>query len=154
MADEIQGFGGFDLGKVKDAVGSVVGAGDEVAAAVAFVRDHGDDVIRLLGRLPELLTEAAGALSGASDDVSGAAAFLIGGESSGPGVKSVAGLAASSPLAAVWLRWPNSCATSAVLSIGPATVWPPPPTSSALAAALSAVCRHSGHAASEARRLR
>lgn len=93
MANEIQGFGGFDLSRMKDVVGTVVGSGDEVAAAVAFVRDHGDEIVRLLSRLPDLLSGAADALTGASDDVSSAAAFLVGGESSGPGVKSVAGLA-------------------------------------------------------------
>lgn len=93
MAEEIQGFGGFDIAKMRDAVGSMAGAGDDVAKAVTFVRDHGDDVVHLLGRLPELLAEAASALTGASDDVSGAAAFLTGGDNAGPGVKLVAGLA-------------------------------------------------------------
>ena len=93
MSNEIQGFGGFDLSKVTHAVGSVVGAGDEVTTAVAFVRDHGDEVVHLLGRLPQLLASAADALTGASDDVAGAASFLVGGGDAGPGVKSVAGLA-------------------------------------------------------------
>lgn len=93
QAHQIQGFGGFDLSKVTQAVGSLAGAGDEVGTAVAFVRDHGDEVVHLLSRLPQLLASAAEALTGASDDVAGAARFLVGGGDAGPGVKSVAGLA-------------------------------------------------------------
>lgn len=93
--DKIQGFGGFDLnlGKVKDAVTAAAGHTDDVTAAVVFVRDHGDELVDLVRKLPELLGSAAGALTGASNDVSAAASFLTGAPGSGPGVKSVAGLA-------------------------------------------------------------
>lgn len=97
MADEqIQGFGGFE--GLKDAVGSMVGSTDDVAAAVGFVAEHGDDVIDLVRRLPELLASTAEALTDASDDVASAAAFLTGGKDSagrdaGVGVRSLASVA-------------------------------------------------------------
>jgi hypothetical protein len=92
---EIQGFGGFDLnlGKMKDAVSAAAGHTDDIGATVAFVRDHGDDLVNLVRKLPDLLASAADALSGASDDVGHAANFLTGAPNSGPGVKTVAGLA-------------------------------------------------------------
>lgn len=95
MADEIQGFAGLNFDDVKEAVGQVVGSGDEVAAAVNFVREHGDDLIDLVAKLPELLASTAGALSEAADDVGSAAAFLTGGRNAGPGVQSLAGAAGS-----------------------------------------------------------
>lgn len=91
--DEIQGFAGLDLGKVKDMVGAVAGSGDEVAAAVKFVAEHGDDLIDLLGRLPELLEATSSALTEAGDDVASAARFLTGGRGAGDGVQAVADLA-------------------------------------------------------------
>lgn len=91
--DDIQGFAGLDLGKVKDVVGAVAGSGDEVASAVKFVAEHGDDLIDLLGRLPELLTATSSALSEAGDDVASAAKFLTGGRGAGDGVQAVANLA-------------------------------------------------------------
>ncbi|MEL7158172.1 MAG: hypothetical protein AAFN30_16455 [Actinomycetota bacterium] len=93
MADEIQGFAGLNFDDVKEAVGAVVGSGDDVAAAVTFVREHGDDLIDLVGRLPDLLAATAQALTDAGDDVGRAAAFLTGGRDSGPGVQSLAGAA-------------------------------------------------------------
>ncbi len=91
--DEIKGFAGLDFGQVKDAVGAVVGSGDDVAAAVGFVAEHGDDLIDLVGRLPELLSATASALTDAGDDVASAAAFLTGGRGAGDGVQAVAELA-------------------------------------------------------------
>ncbi len=94
MADEqIKGFAGLNFDDVKEAVGAVVGSGDEVTAAVSFVRDHGDDLVELVGKLPELLAATAGALSEAGDDVGKAAAFLTGGRGAGPGVQSLAEVA-------------------------------------------------------------
>ena len=90
---EIKGFAGLDLGDVKDAVGAVMGSSDDVATAVAFVSEHGDDLIDFLGRLPELLASTASALTEAGDDVAAAAAFLTGGKGSGAGVKSLADVA-------------------------------------------------------------
>ncbi len=86
---------GVTADDLKDLAGSVVGdAGDsDVLKAVAFVRDHGDDVIDLVGRLPELLASTSSALTDAADDVSSAAAFLTGGRDSGPGVQRIAELA-------------------------------------------------------------
>ncbi|MEM8922074.1 MAG: hypothetical protein AAGD35_01135 [Actinomycetota bacterium] len=94
MADEeVQGFAGLSFDDVKDAVGAVAGSGDEVAAAVSFVRDHGDDLVDLVAKLPELLASTAGALTEAADDVGKAAAFLTGGRNAGPGVQSLADVA-------------------------------------------------------------
>jgi ABC-type transporter Mla subunit MlaD len=97
MADEqIQGFAGFD--GLKDAVGSMIGSTDDVASAVRFVSEHGDDIVDLIRRLPELLASTAEALTDASDDVAGAAAFLTGGKdpkgrSTGAGVQALASTA-------------------------------------------------------------
>ncbi len=97
MADEeIQGFAG--LGDMKDAVGAVLGSTDDVGKAVAFVAEHGDDLVDLVRRLPELMASTASALTDASDDVSTAAAFLTGGKDSsgrdaGVGVQSLAEVA-------------------------------------------------------------
>ncbi|MEM7326475.1 MAG: hypothetical protein AAF531_25540 [Actinomycetota bacterium] len=91
--DEIQGFAGLDLGKVRDVVGAVAGSGDDVADAVRFVAEHGDDLVDLLGRLPELIAATSSALSEAGDDVAAAARFLTGGRGAGDGVQAVANLA-------------------------------------------------------------
>ncbi len=94
MADEkIQGFAGLDLGDIKDAVGAVVGSGDDVADAVNFVREHGDDLVDFVRKLPELMSSTASALSDASEDVASAAAFLTGGKGSGDGVQALTELA-------------------------------------------------------------
>ncbi len=90
---EVQGFAGLDLGQVKEAVGSVIGSGDDVAAAVSFVSEHGDDLLDFVSRLPELMASTAEALTEAGDDVAAAAAFLTGGKGSGDGVKSLADVA-------------------------------------------------------------
>lgn len=91
--DEIQGFGGFDLENMKEVVNSALDSRDEVTAAVAFVREHGDEMIDLIRRLPELMAATSEALTDASDDVSSAADVLTGGKGAGPGVKALAGSA-------------------------------------------------------------
>lgn len=94
--NEIQGFAG--LSGVKDAVGAVLGSGDEVADAVGFIREHGDDLVDLARRLPDLLSSTASALTDAAEDVASAAAFLTGGKDAkgrdaGDGVQALAGVA-------------------------------------------------------------
>ncbi|MDH4279068.1 MAG: hypothetical protein OEZ14_07900 [Acidimicrobiia bacterium] len=91
--NEIQGFAGLDLDDVKSAVGAVVGSSDDVAGAVRFVAEYGDDIVDFIQRLPELLSSTASALSEAADDVAGAAAFLTGSPGKGDGVKAVANVA-------------------------------------------------------------
>jgi ABC-type transporter Mla subunit MlaD len=90
---QIQGIGGFGINDLRDAVGQVVGSGDDVAAAVKFVAEHGDDLVDFVKRLPDLLDSTAGALTEAGDDVASAAAFLTGGKGSGDGVSALADLA-------------------------------------------------------------
>ena len=90
---QIQGIAGLDLGDVKDAVGAVMGSSDDVAAAVKFVTEHGDDLIDFVQQLPELLASTASALTEAADDVAGAANFLTGAPGKGDGVKAVAEVA-------------------------------------------------------------
>ena len=90
---QIQGFAGLDLGDVTEAVGAVIGSSDDVAAAVRFVTEYGDDVIDLIKRLPDLLASTASALTEAADDVAGAANFLTGAPGKGDGVRAVADLA-------------------------------------------------------------
>lgn len=91
--NQIQGFAGLDLGQVKEAVGAVIGSGDDVASAVGFVAEHGDDIVDFVQRIPDLLASTATALTEAADDVAGAAAFLTGGKGAGDGVQAVAELA-------------------------------------------------------------
>lgn len=89
-----QGFAGVDPDRVKDVVSAVWDHKDDVASAVEFVRDHGDDLVRLAARLPELLGSVSEFLTGAADDARGAAAFLTGdGGAEGSGVKALAALA-------------------------------------------------------------
>jgi len=92
--NEIQGFAGFDVDKMKDAVGAVLDSKDEVGSAVNFVRDHGDELIDLVGKLPELLASTAKALTDAANDVGDAADFLTGGKKTDRGVNALAGVAA------------------------------------------------------------
>ena len=94
--DEKRGLAG--LGRVRSAVGAVLGSTDDVAEAVGFVREHGDDVIDLVRNLPDLLGSTADALTEAADDVASAAAFLTGGRDAkgrdaGAGVQSLAAAA-------------------------------------------------------------
>lgn len=97
---EVQGFAGLDPDRVKDVVSAVWDHKDDVASAVEFVRDHGDDLVRLAGKLPELLASVSEFLTGAADDARSAAGFLTGdggshgsdGGSDG-GVKALAALA-------------------------------------------------------------
>ena len=94
--DQIKGFAG--LGSIKDAIDAVAGSTDEVSEVVGFVREHGDDIVDLVRRLPDLLAATAEALTDASDDVASAAAFLTGGKDArgrdaGVGVQSLAGVA-------------------------------------------------------------
>ena len=91
--NQIQGFAGLDMEDVKSAVGAVVGSSDDVAGAVRFVAEHGDDVVDFVQRLPELLASTASALSEAADDVAGAASFLTGSPGKSDGVKAVAEVA-------------------------------------------------------------
>ncbi|WP_088283672.1 hypothetical protein [Kineosporia sp. A_224] len=89
-----QGFAGVDPDRVKDVVSAVWDHKDDVASAVEFVRDHGDDLVRLAARLPELLGSVSQFLTGAADDARGAAAFLTGdGGAESSGVKALAALA-------------------------------------------------------------
>jgi len=55
--DEIQGFAG--LGSLKDAMSGVLGSTDEVADVVGFIREHGDDIVDLVRKLPDLLASTA-----------------------------------------------------------------------------------------------
>ncbi len=133
---QIQGFAGLGLDDVKSAVGAVVGSTDDVAGAVRFVAEHGDDIVDFIQRLPELLSSTASALTEAADDVAGAAAFLTGSPGKGDGVKAVADVAgealdtcrtelasAQKLLASVSKqRWASR-------STKPVTVWPVPPAS-------------------------
>ena len=92
---EIQSFAGVDADRVKDVVAAVWDHKDEVAAAVGFVREHGDDLVRLAARLPELLGSVSEFLTGAADDARSAAGFLTGagGHGADGGVKALAALA-------------------------------------------------------------
>jgi len=93
-----QGFAGLDSvldsAKVQDVVSAVWDHKDDVGAAVTFVRDHGDELMALAGRLPELFAAASTALSQAAGDTRTAAQFLTGrgGDASG-GVKALSALA-------------------------------------------------------------
>lgn len=94
--DRLQAFAGIDPDRVKDVVSAVWDHKDEVASAVGFVRDHGDDLVRLAGRLPELLASVSQFLTGAADDARSAAGFLTGDGAGGDdhgGVKALAALA-------------------------------------------------------------
>ncbi|MDH4366243.1 MAG: hypothetical protein OEY70_19355 [Acidimicrobiia bacterium] len=68
-------MGGFDLnrGKMNDADPSAAGHTDDVTAAVVFVRDHGDELVDLGRKLPDLLASAAGVLTAASEFEAGGA---------------------------------------------------------------------------------
>lgn len=89
---QIQAFAGLDAGRVKDVVSAVWDSKDEVAGAVAFVRDHGDEILDLVRKLPEYLSLTSKALTDAAEDVAGAAAFLTGGP--GPAGKRTGGVLA------------------------------------------------------------
>ena len=89
---QIQSLAGLDADRVKDVVAAVWDHKDEVAGAVRFVREHGDDLVALAARLPALLAEAAEGLAGAGADARSAAAFLTGDGGKG-GVKALAELA-------------------------------------------------------------
>lgn len=94
MANEdIQGFAGLDIDKLKNVVGSVIDSGDDIGDVVAFIREHGDDIVDLVKRLPELLGSTAKALGEAGDDVGAAASFLTGGDNTDRGVKALSGVA-------------------------------------------------------------
>lgn len=90
-----QGFAGIDPDRVKDVVAAVWDHKDEVASAVGFVREHGDDLVRLAGALPALLGSVSEFLTGAADDARSAAGFLTGEGAKGAdgGVKALAALA-------------------------------------------------------------
>jgi hypothetical protein len=94
-----QTFAGIDADQVKDVVAAVWDHKDEVGSAVTFVREHGDDLLDLVSRLPQLLAAAANALGEAAGDTRSAAIFLTGGDGSpaapaeGAGVKALAHLA-------------------------------------------------------------
>jgi hypothetical protein len=90
---ELQAFAGIDPGKVQDVVGAVWDHKDDVGSAVAFFRDHGDELLGLLGRLPQLFGSAASALGQAASDTRSAAQFLTGSGGGGDGVKGLAAAA-------------------------------------------------------------
>lgn len=89
---QLQSLAGVDVDRVKDVVSAVWDHKDEVAGAVAFVRDHGEDLVALAARLPELLAKAADGLAGAGADARAAAEFLTG-EGGKGGVKALTELA-------------------------------------------------------------
>ena len=89
---QVQSFAGLDAGRVADVVSAVWEHRDDVAGAIDFVREHGDDLVRLAGKLPELLAATADFLTGAATDARSAATFLTG-EGGDGGVKALAGLA-------------------------------------------------------------
>jgi hypothetical protein len=93
-----QPFAGIDTSKLDDVVSAVWDHKDDVAGAVSFVRDHGDELLELVARLPELLASAASALTDAATDTRATATFLTGSGLTGSGeaqdgVKSLAALA-------------------------------------------------------------
>ena len=92
---DLQAFAGVDPDRVKDVVAAVWDHKDEVAAAVGFVREHGDDLVRLAGKLPELLGSVSEFLTEAAGDARSAAGFLTGEGAHGAdgGVKALAALA-------------------------------------------------------------
>lgn len=91
---QVQSFAGLDAGRVADVISAVWEHRDDVAGAIEFVRDHGDDLVRLAARLPELLAATADFLTGAATDARSAATFLTGEGGSG-GVKALTGAAGS-----------------------------------------------------------
>lgn len=99
--DPVQSFAGLgkldigklDVGKLDDLVSTVWDHKDEVADAVAFVRDHGDELIALAAKLPDLLASASAALTEAAADTRATATFLTGGDQVEHGVKALAQLA-------------------------------------------------------------
>jgi hypothetical protein len=91
-SEQVQSLAGLDTDRVKDVVAAVWDHKDEVAGAVAFVREHGDDLLALASQLPALLAAAAEGLAGAGSDARAAAAFLTG-EGDHGGVRALAGLA-------------------------------------------------------------
>lgn len=94
MADEKpNALLGVSLDQLKDLAGGVVDSGDDIGKAVSFVAEHGDELIDLVAKLPELLGTTASALTDAASDVASAASFLTGGGKSGPGVQKLADLA-------------------------------------------------------------
>ncbi len=88
-----QPFAGIDTSKLDDVVSAVWDHKDDVAGAVSFVRDHGDELLELVARLPELLASAAAALTDAAADTRATATFLTGSGDAQDGVKSLAALA-------------------------------------------------------------
>lgn len=90
--EQIQPIAGIDADRVKDVVSAVWDHKDEVAGAVRFVREHGDELVALAAKLPELLAKAAEGLAGAGADARAAAEFLTG-EGGKGGVKALAELA-------------------------------------------------------------
>ena len=92
---DLNAFAGVDPDRVKDVVAAVWDHKDEVASAVGFVRDHGDDLVRLAAKLPELLGSVSEFLTEAAGDARSAAGFLTGAGAKGAdgGVKALAALA-------------------------------------------------------------
>jgi hypothetical protein len=81
------GQGNLDVGTLDDVVSAVWDHKDEVATAITFVRDHGDDLVKLASQLPDLLEKAAAALAEAAGDTRATAQFLTGAGTAGGGVK-------------------------------------------------------------------
>lgn len=94
-----QGFAGIDPDRVKDVVSAVWDHKDDVAAAVDFVRTHGDDLVAFAGKLPQLLGSVSEFLTGAAGDARSAAAFLTGDGASGNGADPDGGVKALAALA-------------------------------------------------------
>ena len=79
-------MGLFDLGKaseLKDMIG-------DISKVIAFVHEHGDDIVRWVKQTPELLGEAGHGLAAAGTAATNAAGFLSGGDSPLRGLVDVA----------------------------------------------------------------
>lgn len=72
--------GGGQVGQIKEVVDLVLNNKDSLLDAVAFVRDHGDDLIDLMQRLPDILERAGSALATAGDAAMQASQFLVAGD--------------------------------------------------------------------------
>lgn len=75
---QIHSLAGLDADRVKDVVAAIWDHKDEVAGAVRFVREHGDDLVALAARLPALLAKVADQLREIGDLVERAGHGLAG----------------------------------------------------------------------------
>ncbi len=89
-------MGDGGIGKVTDLVNDLWDKRDDIISAIGWVKDHGDDLVNFMQKLPSMLGEVGGSMDTAGKAAHTASNFLVGtAEAGGSSVQELMGLAAS-----------------------------------------------------------